>query len=130
MKELMVSTSKKTEVVDITDLVREKVSKEAKAILVYVPHATAAIVVNEYEQNIKADMEEYFASLAIRKQGTGSWRHDQIDDNAQSHLVSSVLSPEVLVPVEDGKMQLGTWQRILLVDLDGPRSRRIIVRGL
>jgi secondary thiamine-phosphate synthase enzyme len=118
------------EVIDITDFIVEKISSKANAVLVYVPHATAAIVVNEYEPNIKADMEEYFENLATRKQGTGTWRHDQIDNNAKAHLVSSVLSPEVLIPVEDGQMQLGTWQRVLLVDLDGPRTRRIIVKTL
>lgn len=130
MKEISVSTSKKVEVIDITDQVAEKVPKDANAVLVYVPHATAAIVVNEYEPNIKADMEEFFSKLATRKPGTGNWAHDSIDDNAESHLGSATLGPSALIPVENGGMQLGTWQRIILVDLDGPRTRRIIVKGL
>lgn len=124
--EFSVSTSKKIEVVDITDQVAEKIQKDANALLVYVPHATAAIVINEYEPNIKKDMEEYFGSMIPKK----DWLHNAIDDNAESHLGSAVLGSSVLIPIERGELQLGTWQRIILVDLDGPRERRVIVKTL
>jgi secondary thiamine-phosphate synthase enzyme len=130
MNEFTVSTSRKVEVVDITDQVADKISKDANAVLVYVPHATAAIVINEFEPNIAKDMEEYFGKLSSRKPGTGDWAHDQIDDNAGSHLGSATLGPSAFIPIENGEMQLGTWQRIILVDLDGPRTRRIIVSML
>lgn len=127
MGSFSVETNKRLEVVDITEEVEKAVSdKKAKAVLVYVPHATAALVINEFEPRLKSDMEEFFSSLVPDKH----WRHDKIDDNASSHLLSALLSPSAIVPLENGKLALGTWQRIILVDLDGPRNRKITVTPL
>ena len=120
-----VKTRKKLEVVDITPKVEKQISdKEAKAVLVYVPHATAALVINEFEPRLKSDMEEFFSSLVPDRK----WKHDEIDDNASSHLLSALLSPSATVPLENGRLALGTWQRIILVDLDGPRNRKLVVQ--
>jgi secondary thiamine-phosphate synthase enzyme len=54
--------------------------------------------------------------------------HNSIDDNAEAHLLSALISPSLTVPTENGKLHLGTWQRIMLVELDGPRKRRVIVK--
>ena len=122
-----VKTRKKLEVVDITPKVEKQISdKEAKAVLVYVPHATAPLVINEFEPRLKSDMEEFFSSLVPDRK----WKHDEIDDNASSHLLSALLSPSATVPLENGRLALGTWQRIILVDLDGPRNRKITVTPL
>jgi secondary thiamine-phosphate synthase enzyme len=121
MEEFEITTSRRVEVVDITSKVGKRV-KDGNECLVFVPHATAALIVNEYEPNIKADYEEFFSRIA-----KGNWKHNAIDNNAEAHLLSALISPSLIVPVKNGKLQLGTWQSIMLVELDGPRTRKILV---
>ncbi|MGB9719367.1 MAG: secondary thiamine-phosphate synthase enzyme YjbQ [Candidatus Anstonellales archaeon] len=122
MKEFFVETKKRIEVVDITKEVEAKIEKTAKACLVFVPHATAAIIINEYEPNIKNDYERFYSELA-----KGEWKHNSIDNNAEAHLLSSLVKPFAVIPCENGKLVLGTWQRMMLLELDGPRRRKIII---
>ena len=122
--EFEIKTSKSIEVVDITSEVGQRV-KDGKACIVFTPHATAAIIVNEFEPNIKSDYEEFFSKVA-----KGNWKHNAIDNNAEAHLLSALLSPSIILPVKDGKLELGTWQSIMLVELDGPRKRKIIVKTI
>lgn len=118
-----VSTTKKVEVIDITAEVEKTISSEkGVAAVVFVPHATAALIVNEYEPNIKADYEKFFSRIA-----RGEWMHNVIDDNAEAHLLGALISPSVTVPVKDGRLTLGTWQRVMLVELDGPRRRKVYI---
>ncbi len=119
--EFQISTGKSVEVIDITPEVEKRV-KDGKACLVFTPHATAAIVLNEFEPNIKSDYEEFFSRIA-----KGNWRHNAIDNNAEAHLLSALISPSIVIPVKNGKLVLGTWQSIMLVELDGPRTRRVVV---
>ncbi len=124
MESFSVRTSGTRQVVDITDEVSKRVSKVKEGIcLVYVPHATAGLIINEYEPNIAADYVGFFEKLVPK----GNWQHNVIDDNAEAHLKSGLVGPSATVPVADGKLVLGTWQRILLCDFDGPRDRRIVV---
>ena len=120
--EFFVETRKRVEVIDITEEVEKRVG-QGNACLIFVPHATAAVIINEYEPNIKSDYEKFFSRLA-----NGEWLHNSIDDNAEAHLLSALISPSLTVPTENGKLHLGTWQRIMLVELDGPRKRRVIVK--
>jgi secondary thiamine-phosphate synthase enzyme len=91
---------------------------------VYVPHATAAVVVNENDDpNLCTDILE-----ALERQiPAGVWRHDRIDSNGAAHIQAAILGPSETVPVRDGELLLGTWQAIMLVELDGPRDRRVVV---
>ncbi|HYL82557.1 MAG TPA: secondary thiamine-phosphate synthase enzyme YjbQ, partial [Candidatus Acidoferrum sp.] len=57
----------------------------------------------------------------------GRWRHDRIDDNAAAHIKATILGPSQAVPVRSGRLTLGTWQSVMLVELDGPRDRTVIV---
>ena len=116
-----ISTSKSVEVIDISSEVKKRV-KDGNACLVFTPHATAAIILNEFEPNIKSDYEEFFSRIA-----KGNWKHNAIDNNAEAHLLSALISPSLTIPVKNGKLVLGTWQSIMLVELDGPRTRRIVV---
>jgi secondary thiamine-phosphate synthase enzyme len=122
--EFEVKTNKSIEVIDITGQVEERI-KDGKACIVFTPHATAAIILNEFEPNIKSDYEEFFSKVA-----KGNWKHNAIDNNAEAHLLSALISPSIVIPVEKGKLVLGTWQSIMLVELDGPRTRKIIVRTI
>lgn len=91
---------------------------------VFVPHATAAIVINENDDpNLCDDLLDALAKLVPE----GAWRHDRVDHNGAAHIKAAILGPSETVPVRGGRLLLGTWQAIMLVDLDGPRQRRVIV---
>jgi secondary thiamine-phosphate synthase enzyme len=124
--ELSVSTSEPLEVVDVTERVEAGLdgSVESGTVTVFVAHTTAAVVVNEAEPRLLADVEEAVAGFVPDDR---EYRHDEIDDNAAAHLRAVLLGESVTVPVEGGELALGTWQSILLVECDGPRSRRLHV---
>jgi secondary thiamine-phosphate synthase enzyme len=128
MKEVEVSSKKKFEVIRITELVKEAVRESGikdGLVLVYVPHATATVIVNEYEPRICEDYIEWLRRYVPPNIG---WRHDEIDDNAHAHIASAIVGPGRTIPVHNGKLLLGTWQEIMLVELDGPRpSRKVII---
>jgi secondary thiamine-phosphate synthase enzyme len=125
--ELTVSTHHKQEVVDITRKIAEVVSRSAVGegmCSVYVPHATAAVVINESaDPNLRDDLLDALGKLVPE----GVWLHDRIDDNGAAHIKAAILGPSETIPVQGGRLMLGTWQAIMLVDLDGPRRRRVIV---
>ena len=123
-----VSTGAGKECIDLTDRVRAVVKRagvEAGLCHVMVLHSTAAVVVNEFDDpNIGKDL---LSALDRAVPDHAGWLHDRIDDNAHAHIKATLLGPSELVPVKDGDLLLGTWQRILLVELDGPRSRKLSV---
>lgn len=127
MAEFIVRTKKKQEMVDITERVADlvKQSRVSDGIcLVYVPHATAAVAINENaDPNVCEDILEALANLIPE----GRWRHDRIDNNAAAHIKATLLGPSQAVPVRGGRLRLGTWQSVMLVELDGPRERSVIV---
>ncbi|WP_458206259.1 secondary thiamine-phosphate synthase enzyme YjbQ [Haladaptatus sp. NG-SE-30] len=123
--EFEVSTSKRVDIVDITDRVAEGVGDDADTCTVFVPHTTAGVVVNENEGRLLTDLEDALSRLVPEG---ADYQHDRLDDNADAHLRSMLLGEHVTIPVEDGDLQLGTWQSILFVDCDGPRTRRVVVR--
>jgi secondary thiamine-phosphate synthase enzyme len=122
-----ITTTEKRQSIDITDRVRELVrrSKVARGLChVMVLHATAAIIVNENDDpNIGSDL---LRALGQAVPEHDRWLHDQIDNNAQAHILASILGPSEIVPVENGDLLLGRWQGLMLIELDGPRARRTI----
>ena len=125
--EFKVRTGKKYEVIDLTPQVAEVVlaARVSEGICcVYVPHATAAVVINENDdQRIGLDLLDALDKLIP----AGGWRHDQVDSNGAAHLKAAILGPSEMIPVQNGRLVLGTWQAIMLVELDGPRDRKVIV---
>jgi secondary thiamine-phosphate synthase enzyme len=108
---------------EVAGMVRESELTEGLC-HVYVAHATAAIVVNENDDpNVCVDTLDALDKLIP----AGVWRHDRVDGNAASHIQAAILGPGETIPVRDGQLVLGTWQAIMLVELDGPRDRRVIV---
>ncbi len=121
-----IRTSSRREIVDITGEVQQAVSQsgcEEGLACVTAPHCTCTVYVNENETGLIADTLELIGKLTA---GT-SWRHDRIDDNADAHLAAAVMGNSICLPVSGGQVELGTWQRIMLVELDGPRDRRVTV---
>jgi len=95
---------------------------------VMVLHSTAAVVVNEtHDPNIGVDILDALGGAVPDR---GNWLHDRIDDNASAHIKAAILGPSELIPVDGGELVLGTWQRVMLLELDGPRKRRISVQLL
>jgi len=127
---LEIKTDEPVQVIDITRQVNEAVGESGVAegiCLVYTLHTTTGIVINEAETGLVADLLRRLMSLA--PPGAG-YLHDRIDENAHAHLQAVLLGNSRTIPVEEGCLALGTWQRVLFVELDGPRRRNVIVRVL
>ena len=129
---LTLSTKEPRECLDLTGQVAEVVRRSGVRrglCLVHSLHTTASIVVNENaDPNIGVDLLVALDRAVPRR---ADWLHDRIDDNAQAHILAALLGPSQTLPVEDGRLLLGTWQTILFVELDGPRAeRRVAVQVL
>lgn len=119
-----VATSEHTEILDVTARVAETLPAEySGTCTVFVRHTTAGLVVNEAEYRLLSDVASFLGDV-VPEDG---WKHDAIDDNAASHLRALLLGPDVTVPVSNGSLDLGTWQSVLLVECDGPRTRTVEV---
>jgi len=122
-----VKTCQFKECVEITEQVRKIVRESGiqnGLCQVMALHATAAIIVNENDDpNIGVDL---LSALDKNIPDHDGWLHDRVDNNAQAHIKAAILGPSELVPIHEGDLLLGTWQGIMLVELDGPRSQRKI----
>jgi secondary thiamine-phosphate synthase enzyme len=122
-----VCTTEHKQCVEITESVREIVRKaKVKSGLCHVMalHATAAIVINENDDPcIGTDL---ISALDRMIPDHAGWQHDRVDNNAQAHIKAAILGPSETIAIENGDLVLGTWQGIILVELDGPRARRTI----
>ena len=131
MREIDLQTERKTQLLNITEQVREAVGENgnASAALVYVPHTTAGVTINE---KIDPELVEDFEAAFERIVGDDwRWRHDEADGpNAPAHFRASLVSPQVLVPLEGGDLALGRYQGIFFCEFDGPRSRKVYVTAL
>ena len=122
-----VKTRRSQEVVDITRQVAEAVAKargDEGLCTVFVRHATAAIIINE---NVDPGFRSDVVTALDRLFPQGIWEHDKVDDNGAAHLKAAILGPSETVPIQGGRLLLGTWQGIALVECDGPREREIVV---
>ena len=130
MHELSVMTERHTQLIDITDRVRETIAGESgSAVLVYVPHTTAAVTINEkIDPVLVEDLERFFEQVVGDDWG---WRHDDADGpNGPSHGRASVSGAQVLIPLRDGVPALGRYQAIFLCEFDGPKPRSVYVTVL
>lgn len=127
-REIILSTNKKFQLIDITYEV-EKIVEESGVrngiVLVFAPHATAAIVANEHESGLMEDILTKIKELT--EPGSSKWKHNLIDDNAHAHIGSAIIGADRVFPVINGRLIRGTWQNIFLVEMDGPRSRRHVI---
>jgi secondary thiamine-phosphate synthase enzyme len=131
MRRISVSTERRTQLVDITSDVQAALdgANGAAAALVYVPHTTAGVTINEHADPAVA--RDFEAALE-RIVGDGwGWQHvEDGEENAPSHIRASLMSPEVLVPLDGGRLALGRWQGIFFCEFDGPRERTVFVTPL
>lgn len=125
-----IETRKSVEVVDLTHLVEAELKKsgiEAGLCLVYTLHTTTGVTINEADPRLIQDIQKLISDLV--PEGAG-YQHDRSDGNAHAHLRAVLLGNSAVVPVEKNRLALGTWQRILFFELDGPRKRRVLVKIL
>jgi len=126
--EFSVRTREKKELVDITSQVRGEVAKSGikdGIAIVFVPHATAALYLNEHEGGLMRDVLSFLDEIIPQNR---SYLHNRIDDNATAHLGSIVFKPFVVMPLTEGRLDVGTWQNVFLLEMDGPRTRRVIIK--
>jgi len=131
VREISLRTERRTQLVDITEQVEQALngSNGAAAALVYVPHTTAGVTINEdIDPVLAADLEQAMEKVV---EDGWTWKHDDEDGpNAPSHMRASLISPDVLVPLQEGKLALGRYQGIFFCEFDGPRERKVYVTAL
>jgi secondary thiamine-phosphate synthase enzyme len=130
MHELTYATTRKTQLIDVTSDVLDAVSgASGTAALVYVPHTTAGVTINEkIDPVLVEDLERAFERVVGDDWG---WRHDDADGpNGASHGRASVAGAQVVVPLREGGLALGRYQAIFLCEFDGPKSRSVYVSVL
>ena len=120
---IKINTNKNFEIIDITSKINDLIDVEEGIISIFSKHSTSAIVVNENEKGLLNDLEFMLDKLISDK---FSYEHDRIDNNAKSHLKSFLLSSSETLPIKNKKLDLGTWQSVFFIELDGPRNSRTI----
>ncbi len=130
-KMITIRTRSRFEIIDITAEV-EKIVREADVdngfVLIHEPHTTAAVTINENDPSLFTDFINIYTKIAPPN---GEYEHNRkymgipSEQNAHAHIISSLIKPSVVIPVINGRIMLGTWQRVLFIELDGPRTREV-----
>lgn len=124
---LRIKTEKSVQVMDITELVQDAL-REMNAgdgiLHIFLPHTTVGITINEAEPGLLEDIQNLLEKLAPE---LGGYQHNRVDNNAHAHLRNVLTSSFVVIPVSQGSLYLGTWQRILLLESDGPHQRELVL---
>ena len=124
MNRLSVKTRKKREVLDITDLVEEQLGKNGSASGVchlLILHTTAALTTADLDPGTDLDMLDAFEAMIPKLR----YRHPHDPAHVPDHILSALIGTSITLPFEKKKLLLGTWQRVVLVELDGPREREL-----
>jgi secondary thiamine-phosphate synthase enzyme len=131
VREIQIQTQRKTQLIDISARVQEALGDVdgASAALVYVPHTTAGVTINEgIDPDVPRDLENALERIVDDR---WDWRHEDADGaNSPSHTRATLVSPQVLVPLDGGRLGLGRYQTIFFCEFDGPRDRRVYVTPL
>ena len=125
-KDFNFSTKEKTELLDITNFIANFVFEcrvNSGICIIYSPHSTTALIVNEHEKGLIKDIISKISEEFPRDK---DWLHNQIDNNASSHIASAFLDSSRIFPIRNDHLARGTWQNIFLLELDGPRKRNVV----
>jgi secondary thiamine-phosphate synthase enzyme len=122
---LLIRTERSKEIVDITDLVNKKVqqNKSARLCLLFVKHTTACITTADLDPGTDLDMLDAFEKIIPKLK----YRHPHNPNHVPDHILSSIIGQSVIIPINNGQLELGTWQRVVLIELDGPKDREIVM---
>lgn len=123
MQEIIVKTSNRNELIDITEKVNEKISISQGFCLVYVPHTTAAITINEgADPDVRRDISAFLEKLIPV---SPEFKH--FEGNSDSHIKSTLVGPSEWLIIKDNHLILGRWQSIYFCEFDGPRTRKVFI---
>ncbi|MGM5484455.1 MAG: secondary thiamine-phosphate synthase enzyme YjbQ [Nanobdellota archaeon] len=123
LKELKIRSSKRNEMIDITSRVEELIDIEEGTAMIYSPHTTSAVTINESaDPDVKKDMLEHLSELVPEDKG-----FSHAEGNSDSHIKASIIGPSENVIIRDSKLMLGTWQGIFFCEFDGPRERKLFI---
>lgn len=120
---LIIQTKKKKEIVDITDTVNQHLDIKEGLVYVFCKHTTACITTADLDPGTDLDMLDAFEAIIPKL----NYRHPHDPKHVGDHIMSSIIGPGVLLPVSSAHLDLGTWQRVVLVELGGPREREIVL---
>jgi secondary thiamine-phosphate synthase enzyme len=130
VREITLRSERRTQLIEITREVDDALQgTDAAAALVFVPHTTAGVTINEHaDPAVARDFERALERIVGDDWG---WQHVEAgEENAPSHIRSALMSPQVVVPLSAGRLALGTWQGIFFCEFDGPRTRTVLVSPL
>jgi len=129
MQRITIRTRARQELVDITGEIEEAIRKTGfknGLVNIFTPHTTAAVIVNEnYDPSVARDILH-----TLEKIVPSSGKYTHLEGNAHAHIKSSIIGSSRLIPVQDGKLQLGTWQGVFFCEFDGPRTRQVWISFL
>jgi len=121
---IFVSSQKQKEIVDITDLINEELHKQhvdEGVCFLFIKHTTACLTTADLDPGTDLDMLDAFDAIIPKLH----YRHPHNPAHVPDHILSSVIGPSLVMPIIHGEVDLGTWQRVVMVELDGPRKREI-----
>jgi secondary thiamine-phosphate synthase enzyme len=125
--EFTVNSSKRNELIDISDRIQEKVRESGKKeglCFIFVPHTTAAVTINENaDPSVRRDI-----LTTLSKVFPNDPAHEHSEGNSDAHIKSSLVGASEIVALEDGRLVLGTWQSVFFCEFDGPRKRKVQIR--
>ena len=124
---LTIKTKKKVDLINITDTVQVAVERsriKEGIVALFTTHTTAGIFINEDEANLLTDVESTLRDLFDK----AVYQHNRIDNNAEAHIKAIFLGSEKVISLSNGKLDLGTWQRVFFSEFDGPRTRTVKVK--
>ena len=127
IKQIKINTTNHIEIHNITNKIQEIINENNiinGLVNIHTLHTTTSIAINEYEPNLIKDYKKLLTKLVPETQ---EYEHNKIDGNATSHLKSLLIQTNQTIPIQDKKMLIGTWQDILFIELDGPRTERTIL---
>ena len=126
---ISIDTQRQKEVVDITDRINELLQKEQKtegACLLFIKHTTAALTTADLDPGTDLDYLDAFEEIMPKL----NYRHPHKPEHVTDHILSSMIGSSLVLPFTNSELELGTWQRVVLIELDGPRHREINIRFL
>jgi secondary thiamine-phosphate synthase enzyme len=126
MQRIILKTAKKREVLDITDVVEDQLGNsgnETGVCHLLVLHTTAALTTADLDPGTDLDLLDAFEAMVPKLR----YRHPHNPGHVADHILSALIGTSVALPFQNGKLLLGTWQRVVLIELDGPRERELAV---
>lgn len=127
---LTLKSRERTQLINVTGSIQKIVRSsgiEDGLVLVYGKHTTSGLIINEDEPNLRKDLESSLERLFPQ---SGQYLHNRIDNNADSHLKATFLGNSLTIPISAKSLQLGRWQSIFFIELDGPRERELFITVL